>query len=393
LDNITHSLVGVALADLAMGTRGTRSQRPLFVGAGIIAANVPDIDFAYSWITPAPIGYLLHHRGHTHTVLGVVALALLLGVTYRLLPPVRKMRAVGQLRFWLLIAIALASHLALDALNNYGVHPFYPVDNTWYFGDALFILEPSLWLILGIAVAWNGRTRTARLAAALPMLVLLCTMASMGAMPAESVGALAIAGGVFAWAARRLSPAARAVAALAILVLIVAGFGAASRIARTASVVALGSELRGEVIDIILTPNPSSPLCWAVIVVELREIDDEYVLWRGTLSLAPEWKAPTACASHQFDGPRDVRMVGSGRFALRDVTHQPLRQLRALAGDNCWARAWLRFGRAPVIEQGSIFDLRFADRPGREFTAMPLTREGCPANVPSWSMPRADVLK
>ena len=393
MDNLTHSLVGVALADLAMGTRGTKSQRPLFVGAGIIAANLPDVDVAYSWITPAPIGYLLHHRGHTHTVLGIAVLALLLGVTYRFLPAVRKMNAVGQLRFWLLIAIALASHLALDALNSYGVHPFYPVDNTWYFGDALFILEPSLWLIFGIAVVWNGRTRMARLAAALPMLVLLGTMASMGAVPAESVGALAVGGGVFAWVARRLSPAARSVTALVMLVLIVAGFGGASRIARGASVEALGSELRGEVVDIILTSNPSSPLCWAVIVVELRETNGEYVLWRGTLSLAPEWKPPTACASQQFDGPRDVRMAGNGSFALRDVTRQPLPQLRALAQDNCWARAWLRFGRAPVIERGSIVDLRFSDRPGREFTAMPLTREGCPANIPRWSMPRADLLK
>jgi hypothetical protein len=57
-------------------------------------------------------------------------------------------------------------------------------------------------------------------------------------------------------------------------------------------------------------------------------------------------------------------------------------------------RAWLRFGRAPVIEGGSIFDLRFADRIGQEFSHMRLERhEGCPANVPGWSMPRADLLR
>ena len=198
MDNITHSLVGVALADLAMGRRGTKAQRPLFVGAGIIAANLPDLDLAYSWITPPPIGYLLHHRGHTHTVVGLVVLALMLGFAYRFLPSVRKMRPSGQLRFWLLIAIALASHLVLDSLNSYGVHPFYPIDNAWYFGDSLFILEPSLWLILGVAVAWNGRTRAARLAAALPMAILLCTIASTGEIPLESVAALAIAGVLFA---------------------------------------------------------------------------------------------------------------------------------------------------------------------------------------------------
>ena len=178
MDNITHSLVGVALADLAMGRRATKVQRPLFVGAGIIAANLPDIDLAYSAITPAPLGYLLHHRGHTHTVLGLAVLALVLVAAYWFFPSVRKMRLSGRLRFWLLIAIALASHLALDALNSYGVHPFYPVDNNWYFGDAVFILEPWLWLVLGIAAALNARSRAARLAVALPMLMLLATTAS-----------------------------------------------------------------------------------------------------------------------------------------------------------------------------------------------------------------------
>jgi inner membrane protein len=393
VDNITHSLVGVALADLTMGGRTSKTQRPLFVGAGIIAANLPDIDIVYSGITPAPIGYLLHHRGHTHTVVGVVALGILLVFAYRFLPSVRNMRLPGHVRFWLLIAIALASHLLLDTLNSYGVHPFYPVDNTWYFGDSLFILEPSLWLMLGVAVAWNGRTRTARLAAALPMLVLLCTLASMGAMPLESAAALVAIGSLFAWVARRLSPGTRAAMALAALVLIVAGFGATSRIARRSAVEALGSELRGRVVDVIVSPNPSSPLCWAVIAIELRETEGEYVLWRGTLSVAPEWKLPTACASHQYEGVRDVRIVGDGRFALRDVTHQPLQRLRTLTQENCWVRAWMRFGRAPVIEGESISDLRFSDRPGRAFTDTRFAREGCPANVPNWSMPRADLLK
>jgi membrane-bound metal-dependent hydrolase YbcI (DUF457 family) len=207
VDNITHSLVGIALADLAMGRRATKAQRPLLVGAGIIAANLPDLDFAYSRITPPPIGYLLHHRGHTHTVVGLVVLTLILGLAYRFLPSVRKMRPSGQLRFWLLIAIALASHLLLDSFNSYGVHPFYPFDNTWYFGDSLFILEPSLWLILGVAAAWNGRTRAARLAVVLPMAILLCTIASTGEIPLESLAVLAIGGVLFAWGTFDLSHA------------------------------------------------------------------------------------------------------------------------------------------------------------------------------------------
>jgi inner membrane protein len=390
VDNLTHSLVGVALADLAMGRRGTHTQRPLFVGAGVIAANLPDLDLAYSWITPSPIGYLLHHRGHTHTVVGLLALAIGLVAAYWWFPAVRKMRLPWRVRFWLLIAIALASHLALDYLNSYGVHPFYPFDNAWYFGDSLFILEPSLWLILGVAVAWNGRTRGARLAVALPLGVLLCTIASTGEMPVESLLVLAIAGVLFAWITFRLSPPGRAAAALAMLVLIVAGFAGTSRVARRAAVDTLTPEIRGQIVDVILTPNGSSPLCWAVIAIELRERDGEYVLWRGTLSVMPAWKMPSDCASYRRGG----RVLGNGRLALRDQLHQPLQRLRTLAARDCWVRAWLRFGRAPVIEGDSIFDLRFSERPGREFTNVRFgAAEGCPPNVPGWGMPRADLLR
>ena len=376
-----------------MARRGGSGQRPLLVGAGIIGANLPDVDLVYSWITPPPIGYLLHHRGHTHTVVGLVGLALALGLAYRVLPSVRHMRPAAQLRFWLLIAIALASHLALDTLNSYGVHPFYPLDNRWYFGDAVFILEAWFWLILGVAVVWNGRTRTARLASALPMLGLLSTAAFTGVISLGAVIALAILGGTFAYMALRVSPAARAAVALVVCTAVVIAFTITSNFAREAAIRALRPELRGDVVDVIRTPNPSSLLCWAVILIERREADGEYVLWRGTLSLQPRWKAPTDCASHTFAGPRDVRIIGDAHFALREETHQSLQRLRELAETDCWVRAWLRFGRAPVIERGLIFDLRFAEGIGQNFTQMRLaSRGGCPSNVPGWGMPRADLL-
>ncbi len=377
-----------------MGRRGSKGQRPLFVGAGIIAANLPDIDLAYVMVTPSPLGYLLHHRGHTHTLPGLVVLAAALAGVYWFFPAVRNMRFQGRLRFWLLIAIALASHLALDSLNSYGVHPFYPFDNGWKYGDALFILEPWLWIVLGVAVAWNGRSRAARLAAVVPIVILLAGTATVGVVPLESVALLAIVGGAFLFVTLRLTPYTRAAAALALCGAIAAGLVAASTMARTATVEALGSELRGEVLDVILTPNPSSPFCWAVIAVELREGSGEYVLWRGTLSLGPSWIAPTRCASHRFAGAGEARVLSSGRFALRDETHQPLPRLRALARNDCWVRAWLRFGRAPVIERGFISDLRFAERIGQNFSRMPVApREGCPAFVPDWGMPRADLLR
>ena len=335
--------------------RAAKAQRPLFVGAGIIAANLPDIDLAYSGITPSPVGYLLHHRGHTHTVAGLLGLALVLVLAYWFFPSVRKMGLLGRLRFWLLIAIALASHLALDSLNSYGVHPFYPFDNNWYFGDALFILEP--WLAFGIAAAWNGRSGTARLAVALPMLVLLATTASTGAIPLEAAAALAVGGALFAWFTHRLSPHMRAAAAIAVCVAFACGLLSTSRLARAAAVAALQSEVKGKVADVILTPNPSSPLCWAVIVIEMREAETEYVLWRGTLSLAPEWKRPAACASQRFVGAREIRVIGEGHFARR-YAGVSLSRLRELADCDCWVRALAVWPVRWCIEGGSIHDLR-----------------------------------
>jgi inner membrane protein len=396
LDNVTHSLVGVALADAISGSRATKSRRPLVVGAGIIAANAPDIDIAYSAITQSPIGYLVHHRGHTHTIAGLVVLAAALVFVYRLLPPVRAMRGAERLRLWLVMSVAIASHLAMDWLNSYGVHPFYPIDNNWYYGDAVFIFEPSLWLVLGIAVAWNGRSGKSRVAAALPILVLLIAIASMDLVPWESSMVLAALGGSFAWAARRMPPQVRAVVALTAASLIIGVLIAASRGARAQSREALQPQLRGRLIDIVLTPNPASPLCWGIIAIESIEATEEYVLRRGTLSLAPALKPPGTCASHRFSQTNGTRTIGDGHLVLAPEMPQSLRRLRELSRRDCWARAWLRFGRAPVVTTREIFDLRFAARTTQNFTQMPLVRAAdepeCPSFVPNWEMPRKDLF-
>ena len=395
LDNVTHSLVGIALADLTL--RGSsKGERRLAAGAALVAANLPDIDIAYSAMTPPPLGYLLHHRGHTHTVLGAVLLTAALVMAYRQLPALRKWRMGDRLRLWLLIAVALASHLLLDALNSYGMHPFYPVNSTWYYGDAVFIFEPCLWMLLAIPVALNARTRRPRVAAIVPILIFPVVMAFTGILSIESVVLLALVGVGFALLTKRISPRARAAAALAASLLVVGGFLFASGIARRTAVPLLRAHIHGQLVDVALTPNPSSPICWAVIGVERNDSNGEYVLWRGTLSLQPAWKSPATCASHRFAISSRTRVIGRGELVLTDEIHQPLGRLQELARTDCWVRAWLRFGRAPVIERGAIFDLRFAQRVGPRFTYMPIgasrTREGCPAYVPGWGMPRADLI-
>jgi inner membrane protein len=397
LDNITHSLAGLAIADAVMGKRAAGTQRPMLIGAGMIAANLPDLDLVYTVITPSPLGYLLHHRGHTHTVAGIGVLAALVILSYWWVPSVRGMRVFERLRFWLVIVAGLVSHLLFDAMNTYGVHPFYPTDNRWYFGDAMFIFEPLIWVVLGAAAVWSARTRAARIAVGAPLLVLLSAVALMPALPPASVGGVALVGGTMLWLTRNLSNRGRGAVALATTAAIAVALSALSHEARAAAVQAFASDLRGRLVDVVLTPNPSSPLCWSVISVEVHERRNEYILRRGTLSLAPGIIGPETCASHRLPGAATMRMLGGGRLALRDEIRQDLSQLRDRAAGDCWTRAWLRFGRAPVIAGGQIFDLRFAERQTRNFSHMTLTRRPneprCPSFVPPWEMPRADLLR
>ena len=90
--------------------------------------RLPDADLLWSMstVTGDRLGYLLEHRGHTHTMLGCVLLAALLYVgtlgwlRFRALRP--GSRDLLTLAFMALLAVFL--HLGMDALNSYGGHPF-----------------------------------------------------------------------------------------------------------------------------------------------------------------------------------------------------------------------------------------------------------------------------
>ena len=361
--------------------------------SGILAANLPDLDLLYTGITPPPLGYLLHHRGHTHTLVGLLVQMAALAAVYRFLPPVRRLLRDERGRLWGLIAAGLLSHLLLDAGNSYGVHPFFPFDSRWYYGDAVFILEPWLWLLLGLPVAWMAPpvTRVALLAF---LAVLPLGLSWVGLVPPGAVAALLATALVFAWGLSRLSSRARAWAALGASTAFVGVLFGLSHVARAETRRLLAPARHGEILDVVLTPDPANPLCWSVIVIERDDGAGEYALHPGTLSVAPDWLAPTACASHRFGGPRPYR-ISEGRLALYGEIRQPLETLRALQDRDCGVKAWLQFGRAPRLVDEEIVDVRF-DRGGDNFTAMRL-RAGpeasvCPPHLTRWEPPRADLL-
>ncbi len=147
MENIAHSLVGLLSAKA-----GLERLSPGATSACVIAANLPDGDVLAGvygrWFL------LEHHRGITHSILGVLVLPILLTATYKLadLLYARIRSKIAKVRFWPLLlasAIASATHPILDWTNNYGIRPFLPWSGKWVYGDLVFIVDPWIWLIAG----------------------------------------------------------------------------------------------------------------------------------------------------------------------------------------------------------------------------------------------------
>jgi len=147
MDNLTHTLVGLAAAKA-----GLERLSPGATAVCLLAANAPDADivaaFGGSWF------YLKHHRGITHSIVGTLAIALLIPLFYyagdRLLAHWRGRAAQVRLPGLFIASLLLsASHPLMDWTNNYGVRPLLPWSGQWFYGDLVYIVDPWLWLALG----------------------------------------------------------------------------------------------------------------------------------------------------------------------------------------------------------------------------------------------------
>jgi inner membrane protein len=151
MDNLAHSLVGAWMAEA-----GLKRMTPLATVTLVLGANLPDID-GFTMLGSADTSLLLR-RGITHGVLALAVLpwmlagAVMLGDKY-----LRRRRHPEKepARFWpllLLSYLSVLSHTLLDWMNTYGVRVLMPFDGRWFYGDALFIIDPWMWLLAGAAV-------------------------------------------------------------------------------------------------------------------------------------------------------------------------------------------------------------------------------------------------
>ncbi len=153
MEPITHFLTGACLA-----RTGFNRKTALATATMTLAAEAGDLDAVGSFKNPV-FGFA-HHRGFTHSFLGIpLVAAFVVGFLYLIwrwrgkttnklgLPP------RWGLLFWL-ACLAGLTHILLDFTNNYGVRPYWPFWEKWYSWDIVFIVEPVIlaFLIAGLAL-------------------------------------------------------------------------------------------------------------------------------------------------------------------------------------------------------------------------------------------------
>lgn len=177
MDNVCHTLVGIAAARAGLNTKTALATTTL-----AIASNLPDIDIL-AFATGIPSVAL--RRGWTHGVLAQALLPLAFaGVMWML--GARgwglgaKNASTGGVNFrWLLILsyIGVLSHVFLDYLNTYGVRLLMPFSQQWFYGDSVFIVDAWMWLMLGLGAVLARRGRPWMASAALMATALyVCAM-------------------------------------------------------------------------------------------------------------------------------------------------------------------------------------------------------------------------
>jgi inner membrane protein len=182
MEPVTHILTGACLARTGLNRRAAYAMLTMAA-----AAEFPDIDTL--WGLRGPIEGFQHHRGITHTFLGLpFEAAFIVAAVYgwhrwrvrrtrfrsegntpprgdmavarighpaseRVVKPLTAVPVRWGVLYGLAL-LALLSHLLLDYTNNYGLRPFFPFNDRWYAASIVFIFDPVMFvLLLGALVA------------------------------------------------------------------------------------------------------------------------------------------------------------------------------------------------------------------------------------------------
>lgn len=401
MENISHTVIGLAVGEALhrilpkeKNEADNRLRRRLFLIASAVAGNFPDLDLVLTPLLPEPLGYLLHHRGHTHTLFYALPQALLAGAVLplfwkkaRSLLQSSKLALSGCL---ILLFGGFVLHLGLDFLNSYGIHPFHPFDSNWRFGDAVFIVEPFFWTVFAAPLLKEAQKKTA-LAIGVLLSLLILSFGYFGFLPWEA-SFLLILCGLFLYFLPRKFALKGGFVLFGVYVL--ALFWGSSK----AKGVLARHYRPATLVDAAMSAYPANPFCWMYSAITLPSKNNggfghEYNVEKGALSLFPDFIEASACPrAFVTEGP----VAKSSFVEVYSSKAYSLDYARKLFNNNCFFRAYARFARIPAIEHNRAWDARF--QRGKiennfsyiDFSAF--TEAQCPGSIPQWGVPRRDIL-
>jgi inner membrane protein len=353
MDPVTHSLTGAVLS-----RAGLNRATPLATATLVLGANAPDIDGII--MLQGTYAALAARRGLTHGPLALLLLPFVVAGVVLLYDRAWRRRrtptasASRPLTVLGLAFVGVLTHAPLDWMNTYGIRLLMPFSERWFYGDALFIIDPWIWLLLaaplvGLAVSRRGRTAWVLLGIAATLMVLLAPQVPLVARGVWVLAITAIAvRTAVAWrrprdhaaadgSGERRGRAGAAVArvALAGMALYIAGMVAADRLGRRET--GRAAAAAGFTVEsLMVAPVPANPFAADLVV----DSPDEYRLGRL------DWLASPRV--HWADS------IPKGERTPEVLATLQLQQVRD----------FLRWSRYPYVEQRAVEDghiVRFGD--------------------------------
>lgn len=381
MDNFTHSLIGISIAEGFIQAHsekpGFKNHRGLLWFISALANNIPDLDFLYAqWILHVPgldklqqmkLSALVHHRGFTHTFLFAVpqALVVFLCIRFFLRRRFQEMSVILRRTTFFLCLLGPLVHLFADFWNSYGVHPYWPISKKWVYGDFIFIIEPWLWIFLILPVInytknlkWNF----------IPLLLFFC------------IQSVVLFSGYVHWAmslfflltslwllgyARKYTLRNVFFFHISLIALFLGNnYWISQLVKRFVRQQIPVQDSSSTIHDISAFPMPANPLCWITQTVETTK--DSYISRKAVISLLPRTLPPFHCLA--FQSSKQTFPLTKTQLPHRPGLQwigeyqKPLKELQDLHKKSCAFFHFLQFSRIPAWthKDGFIFgDLRF----------------------------------
>lgn len=137
MDPITHGIIGLGMATLS--GQPISLENPIVAGM-TLGAMAPDLDIVVKYW--GNYQYLKHHRGISHSIIGLIGISL--GISFGLTLIYKESKFIN-LFLWVLLGSM--SHTFFDILNSYGVRPFLPFSNKKLTSGILMLYDPFITLL------------------------------------------------------------------------------------------------------------------------------------------------------------------------------------------------------------------------------------------------------